>query len=493
MSTVLEVEDEVRDLAAAWRTLSVVGLASIVSALNGTALNVALPTLTQHFSASALQASLILIGFQFTMTVLMLLFGRLADIRGRRSMYLTGLAVFTLASLLLGFSPNVEVLIGLRVVQAVGAAMLLTNSAALVTDAFPRDRLGQGMGLYIASFSIASLFGPVAGGFMVETWGWRWLFWYNVPLGLICLAWAWVALRPRPVVHAVRPGIDVLGNVLSVASLGSLLWAVSQVTEQGWASAPVLLGLIAFVILLALFILWERRAAHPLLDFALFRQRSFSFGTAGTFLNAVTRFPPALLLAVYFQSVRGQNAIEAGLAVLPLVGSSLVGSLLVSVLTRVMTASLLARLAGITATSGLVLLAVAIEPQVHPAYIIVGQVLVGLGSGAFLPANTTTILDPLPSSRMGVANGVRLMIMNTGASLGTALSISLLTSLVAPDLVDVVMAGTLAVEAPGAMPDLMGGFRLAYGVCAAGSLVAVVFSYLDGSGRTPPTKAPRRA
>lgn len=177
-------------LRYAWRALSVVSMASILTALGSSSLNVALPEVVRHFHAGTAAASWMLLSFMLANTVLMVVFGRLADLFGRRTLYLCGLATYTGASLLLGFAPGAWWLVGLRVAQAAGGAMLLTNSAAILTDAFPRGHLGRGMGVYIASFSVAQLIGPTLGGFLTHRFGWQWVFWFNVPLGLMCLAWA---------------------------------------------------------------------------------------------------------------------------------------------------------------------------------------------------------------------------------------------------------------------------------------------------------------
>ena len=218
--------DEAAQLRYAWRALSVVSLASILTALGSSSLNVALPKVVQHFGASATAANWILLSYMLANTVLMVAFGRLADLFGRRTMYLLGLGVYIGASLLLGFSPGAWFLVGLRVVQAAGGAMLLTNSAALLVDAFPPRQLGRGMGVYIASFSIAQLVGPTLGGVLADRFGWQWVFWYNVPVGAVCLVWGAVVLRKVGGQGRER-GIDVPGNLLVLISLGSLLFGLS--------------------------------------------------------------------------------------------------------------------------------------------------------------------------------------------------------------------------------------------------------------------------
>ncbi|WP_051217682.1 MFS transporter [Nocardioides insulae] len=484
------VDEAKPDIRTAWRILSVVSLASIVIAFSGTSLNVALPTLSETFGASASQAAAVLIGFQFAMTALMLLFGRLSDIRGRRQMYLIGLATFGLASLALGFSPTVEVLIVLRVVQAVGAAMLLTNSAALVSDAFPRDRLGQGMGFYIASFSIASLVGPVAGGVIVDGLGWEWLFWVLVPLSLGCWLWAWAALPRRDAVTGPSPRLDLVGNTLALVSLGGLLWGLSQVTGLGWGSPVVLGSLALFVLTVPVFVWWERRYPQPLLDITLFRIPSFGIGLLGTWLSAASRFPPSILLPLHLQSVGNKSAAEAGILVLPFVVGMLAGSLLYGSLGHLIRPRTVSRGSAVIASLGLLVLLLTASSSEVTALMVAGQVLVGFGGGSFMPANTTVILESLPSERMGVANALRLLVLNVGITFGTALMISLVVAFVGPEVADHVMAGTISGSSPGSMAELVHGFQLAYAVALLLSLAGVVAAYLDGRDTGPRSARP---
>src|SRR5262249_33568526 len=156
-------------------------------------------------------------------------------------------------------------------------AMLLTNSAALVTDAFPRARLGEGLGVYTASFSIAQLVGPTVGGFFAEHLGWQWVFWYNVPIGVFCLAWGAIVLPGGRPAHGER-GLDLTGNVLVLACLGGLLLSLSEVTRLGWGNPLVAGGMAAFVVTLPLFVLRESRARHPVVDIRLFRVLPFTLG-----------------------------------------------------------------------------------------------------------------------------------------------------------------------------------------------------------------------
>ncbi|WP_336214892.1 MFS transporter [Nonomuraea sp. LPB2021202275-12-8] len=441
-------------------------LASVLTALGGNALNVALPQLVRQTNAGAAAASWILIAFQLTTTVLMVVFGRLADMFGRRTMYLAGLATYTVASLLAGFAPDAWLIVALRVFQAAGTAMLLTNSAALVTDAFPRARLGEGMGIYTASFSIAQLFGPTVGGFFAEHLGWQWVFWFNVPIGLLCLAWG-VLVLPRGRVAGAERGLDLPGNVLVLAGLGGLLLALSEVTRLGWDHPLVVGGLIAFVLALPLFIFCEGTARHPVVDIRMFRDASFALGTAASFLNSVARISVLFLVSLFYQAVRGEEPVSAALKLLPLSVAALAASVLSGFLQRRLSPRTVTVVGASLTTAGLAGLLCTISATVAYAPLAAFLVLIGLGSGLFLPSNTTVLLDGISSNRLGIVNAMRLMLQNTGGVVGTAMVLSVITVPVPAVLHDSVFAGTLSQVAPGSVADLVDGYRWALGCMTA--------------------------
>ncbi|MGH8917424.1 MAG: MFS transporter, partial [Actinomycetes bacterium] len=358
-----------------------------------------------------------MLAFMLTQTILMITFGRLADMFGRRSMYLAGLATFTVAGLLCGFAPDAWTLVGLRVLQAAGSAMLLTNSAALVTAAFPRERLGQGMGIYLASFSVAALTGPTLGGFLAQHAGWQWVFWFTVPVGLGCLVWGAVAL-PRTPRTGTRASIDVPGNLLVLVALGSGLVALSQVTALGWTDPLVVGGLLLCVVLLPVFVLVERRLPAPLVDMSLFRDRPFGLGLLASFLNAVSLIGVVLLMALYFQAVGGADPVTAGLRVLPVAVAALLTSTCCGLLQRRFTARTLTVAGNLVSALGLAVLLLAVSEQMRYEYFAIGLALAGIGSGLFMPSNTTALMRDLPADRLGIANAMRLMLQQSGIVVG---------------------------------------------------------------------------
>ncbi|MFC4120681.1 MFS transporter [Nonomuraea zeae] len=468
--------DERARLRYAWRVLSVVGLASILIALGSSSLNVALPEVVRHFGAGATAASWMLLSFMLANTVLMVVFGRLADMFGRRAMYLWGLATYTGASLLLGFCPNEWWVVGLRVVQAAGGAMLLTNSAALLTDAFPRRHLGRGMGVYIASFSVAQLVGPTLGGFLTHRFGWEWVFWYNVPVGVICLAWGAVTLR-RTDASAGERGIDLPGNLLVLVSLGGLLFGLSQAADLGWTDPVVLAGVAAFAVLLPVFVIVERRSRHPVVDVRLFADRVFALDLLASFLSTVGRMAVVLLIALFYQAVRGEDPVSAGLRVLPLSVAMMIASMSAGPLHAWLGARVVALLGNVVGTGGLVVLLACVSAEVGYLPICAGMVLVGAGAGMFMPATATTLLDELPAHRVGIVNAMRLMVQNTGVVVSTALALSLITGPVPAALRPAVFAGTLSRVSPPAAGQLIAGYRLALAVLTAVSVLAVLASW----------------
>jgi EmrB/QacA subfamily drug resistance transporter len=466
---------ETAQLRYAWRALSVVSMASILTALGSSSLNVALPEVVRHFNAGATAANWILLSFMLTNTVLMVAFGRLADMFGRRTMYLLGLATYTATSLLLGFSPGAWFLVGLRVIQAAGGAMLLTNSAALLADAFPSRHLGRGMGIYIASFSVAQLAGPTLGGFLAHRFGWQWVFWYNVPIGVVCLVWGAVVLR-RVGGQGSDRGIDVPGNLLVLISLGSLLIGLSEVGDRGWGDPVVIVGMAVFALLVPLFVAVERRSAHPVVDVRLFRDPPFALGLLTSFLNTVSRMAVVLLIALFYQAVHGQDPVSAGVKVLPLPVAAMIASGCSGMLHAKMSPRTIALLGTSVGTAGLIVLLLEISVDVGYPPMACGLVLIGVGSGLFMPANTTALLDGVAPGRIGIVNAMRLMIQNAGVVVSTALALSVVTSTLPAALRSHVFDGTIARVAPQAVAQLVTGYRLTLLVMTVISALAVVAS-----------------
>lgn len=307
----MTVQDDAQ-LRYAWRVCAVTSLGLILIGIAGSTLNVALPVVVRHFRAGALESGWILLAFLLVNTASLVFFGRVADLLGRREVYLAGFALFTVASLLAGLSPGVWFLIAMRVLQAIGAAMILANGTVIITDAFPPERLSQGMGVYIGTLSVAQLAGPTLGGLIAETAGWQWIFWVNVPAGLVALVVGAAILRKVP--RRPRQPVDALGNVLVFAALSSALLALSEAGSSGLSSPVVPVGAAVFVVLVPLIVLVERRSPNPVLDLRLFGGRLLACANLASFCNALARSALILVVALYFQAARGWTRSRRGSA-----------------------------------------------------------------------------------------------------------------------------------------------------------------------------------
>ncbi|MCG5215032.1 DHA2 family efflux MFS transporter permease subunit [Streptosporangium sp. KLBMP 9127] len=470
-------EDEAGRLRYAWRAVSVTSLGMLLTGLNSSTLNVALPEVVRHFEAGPFAASWVLLAYMLVSSVGLVVFGRVADLFGRRGTYLLGFVVFSVASLAAGFSPTIEVLLALRVAQACGSAMILSNSSAILTDAFPAARLGQGMAVYMAVISVGQLVGPSFGGFLADAAGWRWVFWFNVPVGLIAIVWGFITLRP--VAAGARERLDVPGILLLFVWLGGLLLALSQGGALGWSDPWVIAGAAAFLLALPAFVLVERRGRAPLLDLRLFADRSFTLANVAAVLNSLGQFSVVLLMALFLQTARGFSPVEAGLAILPVPAASMLSSLVAGLLVTRLHPRTVAVVGSMLSAAGMGVLLAALDPAVPYGVAATALALVGMGAGLFITANTTAIMMDAPQNRLGVVNGIRLMLVNVSGVLGTAMSLVVVASAMAPaDRHLVYAAGSESLSAAAAA-GLLEGYHRAVAVLLVLGLFAAAASVLS--------------
>lgn len=473
-------ESERARLRYAWKALSVTSLGMLLTGLNNSTLNVALPEIVRYFGAGPFAANWVLLAYMLVVAVSLVVFGRLADLFGRRATYLAGFAVFTVSSLLLGFAPNIGALIALRVAQALGGAMIMANGSAIITHAFPPSRLSQGMGVYMAVISVGQLVGPSIGGFVAGTLGWQWIFWFNVPIGLAAIVWGSVSLRRVPPDGGER--LDVPGIVLLWVWLGGLLLALSDGSSQGWNGPLVLGGLVAFALGLPLFWLVQRRSPAPVIDPRLFADRGFTTANVAAVLNTLSRFSVILLVALFLQSARGYGPAETGFAILPMPGAMTLASLLAGGLARRFAPRAVAVAGSALATGGLVVLYAAVRPGMPYLALVPALVLMGAGSGLFLTANTTVIMADAPRDRLGVVNGIRLMLMNVSTMLSTGLCLAIAASALGREDRHFVYTGDVGAAPPHTLDGLLSGYERAIVVLLVLSVCATIASYVSRRG-----------
>jgi len=410
-----------------WWALSCTSLGMLLATINSGTLIIALPNLERSLHTSLLELVWVILVYMIASTVLVLSAGRLSDQFGRKRAYIGGFLVFAVASLGAGFASSGTELILWRVLQGIGGSFLFANAAAIVTDAFPRQQLGLAMGTNTMVAAIGLVIGPVLGGALVDI-GWRWVFWFNVPLALVGSGWAWLILRELTG-RDQDTSFDALGTITFLVGLTGLVLGISKGGISGWDSPVVIGGLIAAAVLMPAFVLVERHHRSPMLDLSIFANRLFSAASAAAFINGLARFALMFVFVFYFQGVQGNSPILAGVKLAPLALGMLISSPLAGIWADRRGSRGMA-VAGMVVTAlGLALMTTL---QRDTNYLAPGlfMLIVGLGSGMFNSPNTAAMMGTVAPHRRGIAAGARVLVQNTGAVISIAFVIAVVTSAV---------------------------------------------------------------
>jgi MFS family permease len=449
--------------------LSNTTLGVFMAVLDGSIVIIALPAIFRGIGLDPLAPGNIsyllwmIMGYLLVTAVLVVALGRLGDIYGRVRIYNLGFAVFSAASLALSLDPlhgagGALWLIGFRIVQAVGGAMLMANSAAIITDAFPAQQRGMALGVNQISALTGQFLGLVAGGVLV-TVDWRAVFWINVPIGFVGTIWSYRTLREVGTSRAAR--IDWPGNITFTFGALALLAAITYGIQPyggdstGWTN-PLVLGLLSGgAALLVAFILIESRVAEPMFQLGLFRIRAFAAGNAAALLTAIARGGLQFMLIIWLQGIwlplHGYDYTDtplwAGICMLPLTGGFLVAGPISGYLSDKFGAR-------IFATGGLLLMAAAflgllLLPVDFPYLAFAALVFVsGVGQGMFSAPNTSAIMGSVPSQMRGAASGMRATFQNSGTSLSIGVFFSLMIVGLAASLPHTLSSGLQAQGVP---------------------------------------------
>ena len=440
--------------------LVVATLASFLTPFMGSATNVALPAIGREMRLPAVALSWVATAYLLSAAVFLVPFGKLADIHGRKRVFVSGLLVYTATSALCALAPSLSFLLAGRVAQGLGGGMIFGTSVALLTSIFPPGRRGLALGVNVSAVYLGLSLGPPLGGLLTEQLGWRSVFLANVALGGVAAA---IAAQGLVGEWKEAPGdrLDWPGALLYGVGLFALMYGLGVLPSRTGAGL-VALGLLSLVA----FVAWERRAAYPLLDMALFaRNRVFAFSNLAALINYAATFAVGFLLSLYFQSVRGLTAQAAGgiLAVQPLVQASLspfAGRLSDRVDPRVVASAGMGLIA-----LGLALLAFA--PHATPvAFVVACLVLLGAGFGLFSSPNTNAVMGSVAKRAYGVA----------AATLATMRLVGQMLSMGVASLVLALFVGREAVG-PERAGEFVAGMRAAFGLYAV-LCVAGVFASL---------------
>ncbi|MER7662218.1 MULTISPECIES: MFS transporter [unclassified Streptomyces] len=389
--------------------LAICCMSLLIVSLDNTILNVALPSISKEMHASVSGMQWTIDAYTLVLASLLMLAGSTADRIGRRRVFKAGLVMFTLGSLLCSIAPNLESLIAFRMVQAVGGSMLNPVAMSIITNTFTdaRER-ARAIGVWGGVVGISMAAGPIVGGVLVDTVGWRSIFWVNLPVGLIALLLTW---RYVPESRAPKPRrADPVGQLLVITLLASLTYAIIE-------SSPVFAVVAA--VALAGVLLYEPRRHEPLIDLRFFRSAPFSGATVVAVCAFASLAGFLFINTLYLQEVRGMSALHAGLYMLPMAGLTLVCAPLSGRLVASRGPRLPLVIAGITmAASGL--LFAAFEAETSEVLLFVGFVLFGLGFGMVNAPITNTAVAGMPRAQAGVAAAVASTSRQIGQTLGVA-------------------------------------------------------------------------
>jgi EmrB/QacA subfamily drug resistance transporter len=447
--------------------LTVLAIAQFMVVLDVTIVNVALPAIQSDLGFSAEGLQWVVNGYTLAFGGLLLLGGRASDLLGRRRLFFAGLALFGVASLAGGFVTSSEGLIAARVIQGVGAALLSPAALALLTVTFPAGRERNiALGVWGALAGIGGTLGVVAGGVLVDSLGWEWIFFVNVPVAILALA-----MTPLFITESRREGsgnFDFTGAVLGTGGLLALVYGVIRTDAAGWGSAEVLGLFGAALVLLAAFVFVESRAADPLVPLKLFRVRGLSISALALALNGGAFLGMFFMTALYLQQVHGDSALAAGAHFVPMgiaaIASAVVGAQLV---TRVGTRA--AYLGGSAiGVAGLLLLSRAGVGSSYAVDILPGLIVFGLGLPLVGVANQIAAIAEVPHEDAGAASGVVTAAFQVGGAIGLALVSTAATSRVT----DAVAAGVAQPEA--LAQGFERGLLVAAGLAVANLVVGAV-------------------
>ena len=467
-----------RKIEYKWIVLSVTTIGALMAAIDSTIVILGLPDMMVKLHADLIEMIWVIMGYILVSTVFLLTFGRVADMFGRVRMYNLGFVIFTIGSALCGFSANAVELIVFRLVQGSGAAMMVVNSVALITEVFPPNERGKALGINAITFSFGGVAGPILGGLILTLADWRWIFFINVPVGMLGAFWGYRALKELST-RKQGERFDGVGAFSFSVSLTALLIALTLGIELSFTSAPIVILFSVFLIGMVFFLWWERRALNPVLDLSLFNNRVYNFSVLSAMLQSLALFAVNFLLVFYLQGVLGYDPLKAALLLIPLpVMTSLIAPLGGNIADRIG--------ARVPATIGLLIQGAAliwfmrITPAMPYWQIALGLGLMGLGGGLFYPPNTSAAMNAAPRGRLGIASATLATLRQAGMVTSFALSLAVAASSLPRDVMMQLFVGNNVTLGSAPMQAFVTGMHSAFLVSTILVIIAACISFVRG-------------
>lgn len=455
------------------RLLAVIFASTILIGLSATMISIALPRAVSDLGASAEQSTWMLLSYLLINGSTLVLAGQLADAWSPGAVFRIGLVLFASTAVGLAIVSDALSFIAFRSVQGFAGALLLSTGGAMIAVAYPKEKMHSAIGVYFAGFAIAQVAGPSIGGLVTVTLGWRWLFVITALIALASLAGGWRLLASLPT-HPRPKGrmIDPWGNLIILLGLGGLLYALSHGQPDGWLSVGVVGGLAITVLAMPLFFYVERRVPNPAVRIELLTDRTFLLANFAGFLQIIPRMTIAVMLSLYYQSLRGAGPLEAAFAVTPLAIGMTVGSLTAGRFSARWGPSKAAMRMNLGTAVGILIIIACIATNAGPGWLGLGLFITGFTTGVFSTLNSSTILSSVPPDRAGSTNGVRTMIQSAGVSIGTALMLAIILNGVSVDQAQAFYAANSSVLTDASRAVLTSGYLRAFAVMLGLVLVA---------------------
>ena len=405
--------------ARKWWTLAAVAFGLFMIMLDNTVVNVALPAMARDLGVGLSELEWIVTGYALTFASLMLSGGKLADLLGRRLIFVVGLAIFTGASLACGLAESGEFLIGARVVQGVGAALMNPATLSIIAATFPPHQRGTAIGIWAGVSALALAIGPLVGGLLTEHLDWSWIFFVNVPVGIVAIAASFLLIRESKD-ESAEQGLDLPGLLTSGIGLFALTYGLIEANTYGWTSGRIVGTFVVAAVMLIAFVLLETHQRLPMLDLSLFRNRTFAGANIAVLLVALAMFGVFFFVSLYMQGILGYSAVQAGAAFLPM-------TVLII---------LIAPIAGRTSdrvgsrwlmTAGMLLVSVQLlyfsRLDEHASYVDLLPALIvgGMGMALVMTPSAAAAVRALPVDKSGVGSAVLNAFRQVGGSIGIAL------------------------------------------------------------------------
>jgi EmrB/QacA subfamily drug resistance transporter len=458
-----------------WSTLVVLAIAQFMVVLDVTIVNVALPHIQSDLKFSTNDLQWVISSYTLIFGGFLLLGGRMADLIGRRLVFVIGLAVFVLSSLAAGLATTAFELILFRGIQGLGGAMLSAAALTLLTVTFEHGRQRNiALGIWGGLAGLGGTMGAVVGGALVDSLSWRWVFLVNVPFGVLVVAASFLILREsRATLNGAARTFDVAGALLSTAGLLAIMLGFIRAQPLGWGSIEVIALLAGGVALLVAFVIVESRSKSPLIPLRLFRTRSLSYAVVTLAFNSAGFLSMFFLTAIYLQDVRGLSALNAGLEFLPMGIAAIVGALLASRLVTTLGTRPVQIASAILSVAGLLLLSRVGATDAYATGLLPGFILFGIGITAIGVAAQVGATSKVANDDAGAASGV----LNSFYQVGGALGLAVITTLTTTHITDAMKSGTGQVDAA------VGGYDYGLLIAAVFAAANIVIAILSPSTR----------